>query len=339
VNTPLPISLLLPVYECKSILYHDLERIKELATICNEVIIVDSHSGDESGLFLQQAITKAKLYQTPRGIYKAWNEGIKVINQPYTYICTAGDGVNVAGLKQLYETMISLQANVIISSPRKVIESRISVHHRDWPIEVLMDLFQWQRVQVISAEFALLWSYIYISGSLFGSAASNLFQTNLLKNNPFPENIGHSADTTWFLATLPQMKIGIHHQVISDFLVHEQAGVIDDHHQNDYLNRVHANYSLIELMRDKFVAEDLELLSKTALLEKKHLGAFLRKLILPKIKKLKNPKVIEVQNIILTEMNNIILKIKQNPNYSIVTKDHLFKKMEQKFRHLRKRIF
>lgn len=104
------VSIILPNLNTKIDFLND-----RLITILNqrfrdwECIVIDGFSNNGSWEFLTNTVKKDgrfKLYQKPkRGIYNAWNEGIKLATGKYIYIATSDDTMHEEFLAKMVSTL------------------------------------------------------------------------------------------------------------------------------------------------------------------------------------------------------------------------------------------
>jgi glycosyltransferase involved in cell wall biosynthesis len=206
--TPLPVTVIIPTLNCREKLERHLEDSKEWFPKVGQVIAVDSNSTDGTLELLRDVLTPygAEIITTGPGLYRAWNLGVGKATQPYVYFSTIGEILEPHALEEMCRLIQTESCDVLISPPRMVDERGDSIA-KQWPIHSMRELLCDDRITVLSADDLFLLSSLYIPNSIIGSSASNLYRGDVLRRNPFPENVGAIGDVIWALDNLPFLKV------------------------------------------------------------------------------------------------------------------------------------
>ena len=206
----LPISAVLPIYNCRERLERHLQSVVTWAPSVQELIVVDSGSTDGTLELAREILPPlgAIFIHNPPGLYQSWNAGIAAATSPWCYITTVEDPIATEGLHHLLEVASHHDADVVISPPEmrnddgsKPVEAKMPANHlataflsagiADRPLN---------RAETIALLCGLL------PHGLLGSSASNLYRTSFLQSHPFPADFGHCGDTAWGLRVAPFVK-------------------------------------------------------------------------------------------------------------------------------------
>jgi len=166
-----------------------------------QVIVVDSESTDGTVECMREHLRHSRVtyINHPPGLYQSWNAAIAQVVTPYTYIATVNDHMPFETLAHMYEEAERYQASVVVSAPELVSEDG-EVLDQDWPIHQFIDQHVTTAVYELSAIERLVFSCLYLPGTLIGSSASNLYRTESLQGDPFSTAYGHAGDSAWALA-------------------------------------------------------------------------------------------------------------------------------------------
>ena len=217
----LPISALLPIFNCRERLERHLRSVVTWAATIEEIIVVDSGSSDGSLELAQEVLTPfgAKFLHNPPGLYQSWNAGIAAATAPWCYISTVEDPIIGRGLEHLLEVATRHEADVVISPPEMRNHNGTASVEEKMPANRLADA-------LLSADLAdrLLTRAECISllcgflpHGLLGSSASNLYRTLFLQRHPFPTDCGHCGDTAWGVTIAPLARIAFTPQPCARF--------------------------------------------------------------------------------------------------------------------------
>ncbi|MBC8002132.1 MAG: glycosyltransferase family 2 protein [Opitutaceae bacterium] len=228
-SIPLPVSVLLPTYNCRAYLPAHLEAMRKWTGLVEEIVVVDSFSDDGTMELLKEQLSlpNVRFHNHPRGLYQSWNFGISQISAKYAYISTVGDVITPEGLQHLAAVAEQFQADVTLSPPRFVASNGQIATDAHWPIQ---DLIQWQNITrpaAVSSIHAFLMSVLSMPQGILGSSASNLYRTGLLKTRPFPTSFGHAGDTAWSLQHALETRFAITPSAVSQFLLHPKESIPD----------------------------------------------------------------------------------------------------------------
>lgn len=217
----LPISVVLPIFNCRERLSRHLQSVTLWADQVNEIIVVDSGSTDGS-LELSKEILSAfqvRFLHHPPGLYQSWNAGIAATTSPLCYISTVEDPITGEGLTHLYTIITNHDADVLISPPEmrnhdgsKPVETRM-------PSNILADVFRTQDIsdRLLGKAEAIALCCGLLPHGILGSSASNLYRTSFLQQNPFPTDFGHCGDTAWGITVSPFARIAFTSKTCAQF--------------------------------------------------------------------------------------------------------------------------
>ena len=216
------LSVVMPTWNCAPMMRRHMEAMNQWVDLADEVICVDSKSGDGTVEIIKAGLgtDKLRVMIRGRGLYESWNEGIAATTGDFVYISTAGDTIEREHLVHLGETMVRSRADVVISPPRFV-----GVHgeyHEDlrWPPGIVVASVPHKAPFVLSTDEAVQLAMHHSPNSLLGSSASNLYKGAYLRANPFPTGIKGAGDTVWALRNAEKAKMCLTPSVGSTFCVH-----------------------------------------------------------------------------------------------------------------------
>ncbi len=220
-NQPLPLSILMPTRNVMSELSNHINSILEWADLVEEIIVVDSCSNDGTPEFIEEKLKhpKIKILSHPPGIYASWNYGLRQISSKYTYISTIGDLISREGLLHLVETADRFQADVVLSRPRFIDQSGNMLSSFRWPIHEIVDELAIKEPIALPTEQAVYYAIKFGAHSILGSSASNLYRTEVLQKNPWPEDFGGAGDTAWGILNASKVRFAITPRQFSSFIL------------------------------------------------------------------------------------------------------------------------
>ena len=208
---PLPISAILPIFNCRERLARHLKSVANWAADVQEIIVVDSGSKDGSLEIAREVLTPfgAKFLHHPPGLYQSWNAGIAVATSPWCYISTVEDPVLPGGLTHLCEVATRLDADVVISPPEMRSADGTQPSSTSWPGVCLQNSLTTAGLNeiVLSRTESVAWMCGFPPSGLLGSSASNLYKTDFLQKNPFPTDYGMAGDTAWAINVSPYVTV------------------------------------------------------------------------------------------------------------------------------------
>lgn len=216
----LPVTVILPTLDCRKKLEHHLNVSGEWLAQVAEIIAIDSHSSDGTWELLQEKLPRygAKMLQGERGLYRSWNTAISKASQPHLYISTIGDLIDREGLSLLHACCVEQDLDVMLSTPR-ILNEDGTPSSILWPIHRLAGDFptKGDPWMPCPSELLLL-SCMLLPETILGSSASNLYRTELLQKNPFPEEYGSIGDVLWGIRHLSDLRVGISTRQPASFL-------------------------------------------------------------------------------------------------------------------------
>ena len=236
----LPIGVMLPVFNGRAYVARHLAAMREWAGLVEEIVVVDSYSDDGTLELLKEELRSplARFVSHPRGLYQSWNFGIRQITAKYTYVSTLGDVITRAGLEHLFSVAEQFQSDVVVSRPRFATPEGQPVPRWRWPID---DLIQWQSIErpaAVAPVHVFLLAALDAPKGILGSSASNLYRTGRLHRHPFPTEYGHVGDTAWAIRHAFETAWAVTPAVVSEFLIHQNAGMIGDEESAELVARL-----------------------------------------------------------------------------------------------------
>ncbi len=230
-----PIGVVLPTLNVRSQLPGHLDQMRRWVERVEEIIVVDSYSTDGTLELLRDQLRHPRLqvFQSPPGLYQAWNSAISRNRAEFTYISTIGDAITPKGLEHLVDTASALGADVVISRPRFLDAAGQPVAEKRWPIDHLLDLLNSDRPRRVESALAFLVATLDVPEGILGSSASNLYRTETLRRFPFPTDYGHEADTAWGICHAFEISLTVTPRVFSEFIFNSGAGLITDERKGE----------------------------------------------------------------------------------------------------------
>jgi glycosyltransferase involved in cell wall biosynthesis len=271
----LPISVIMPTYNCVDKISYHLKHSQDWLNHINELIIVDSQSNDGSWELLNSNLQKfsPKYLRTKPGLFSSWNQAVSLATQPYIYYSTIRDVINLRGLKVLFQLIEQCDLDLVISTP--ILTNEQGLRSTDlWPIHKIKNILPedgspwiptFQERQLLACSF--------FPGSVIGSSASNIFRTSILRQYPFPENVGSVGDVLWGIANLPKTKVGITRDELASFCydgnrsgswkaLHNSVLMMNDYIAEQLLSEEGTFISEISYYNNQFLIHSLENLAR-----------------------------------------------------------------------------
>jgi len=221
------ITILIPTRNEVEKLPQHLKLLAPLLSEVAEVIAVDSESSDGTRELLDQALAplaNARVIDQPKGLYQAWNHGIRQASGKYIYVATIGDSIEPGGLQHLVEVAQNNQADVVISAPRMEMVGTGETCFTRWPIHHLLDAVPYPAVFEVDSLMKLILCYGFMPGQgIMGSSASNLYRRSFLASRPFPTDQGHGGDSVWGCKYAVEAKIYATRRICARFLAQPVA--------------------------------------------------------------------------------------------------------------------
>lgn len=197
-----PVSLILPTLNCKAELKRHLEALRPVFSQVAEIISVDSESSDGTQELLRENLASyphARFLSRPPGLYASWNVAMQEATQPWVYFSTIGDIITREGLSKLLRIAAETKADIIVSPPKMLEADGITPSNCKWPIHHYASSCTDTNARAFTSIETTIALCSFITGTILGSSASNIYRTEFLKTHPFPEDFGHAGDTVWGL--------------------------------------------------------------------------------------------------------------------------------------------
>ena len=217
----LPVGVLVPVLNCRDDLERHLAVMERWIDLVDEIVVVDSQSSDGSLEFLKDNLDHPKItfVDHPPGLYPAWNHGIGLLSSKYFFVSTTCDGMERSGLERMYETVVSMDADVLIGVP-DLVDGRGQPKGKRWPLHDFVDSNGISEACLIDPWDWLAWASMFLPATLMGSSASNLYRTQFMQDRPFSSEYSRMGDSAWAIEHAFSGRIGIEPRAASFFWVH-----------------------------------------------------------------------------------------------------------------------
>ena len=217
----LPISAVLPIYNCRERLERHLRSVVEWAPSVSELIVVDSGSTDGTLELAQEVLTPmgAHFIYNPPGLYQSWNAGIATATSQWCYISTVEDPITPEGLTHLLEIGERHQTDIVISPPEMMNQDGTAPVENKMPSNRLADAFTNcdHKERVLNRFESMVFSIGFLPSTLLGSSASNLYKSSFMKGYPFPSEFGSAGDSAWAAHVASIAKIAFTPQKVARF--------------------------------------------------------------------------------------------------------------------------
>jgi len=217
----LPISAVLPIYNCRERLERHLRSVVTWASKVREIIVVDSGSTDGTLEMAQEILTPfgANFIHNPPGLYQSWNAGITAATSPWCYISTVEDPISLEGLSHLLDIASLHDSDVVISPPEMMNHDGTAPVEEKMPSNRLADAFTNcdHKERVLNRFESMVFCIGFLPSTLLGSSASNLYKSSFMKGYPFPSGFGSAGDSAWAAHVAGFAKIAFTPQKVARF--------------------------------------------------------------------------------------------------------------------------
>jgi len=240
------LGVILPTLNCGRFIEDHIDSMIPWIDRVDEIVVVDSHSDDGTVEMIVKRLSHPglKIHQRPRGLYQAWNYGISQVQSKYTYVSTVGDSISPYGIDHLLKVAERYAADVVISRPDFITEEGMPMKGPVWPVDKIINILDIKEPSSIGTITCLLFQLLTIPDAILGSSASNLYKSNILKENPFPTEFGTVGDGAWGISNVFKYSLAVTPEKFTDFR----------HHEKSYSRDVYAvsnlNNNLFKLMED-----------------------------------------------------------------------------------------
>lgn len=216
------LSVVVPTFNCASLMRRHLVAMAEWADLADEIIVVDSRSTDGTLEIIREHLRhpKLRIIERDRGLYESWNEGIAATTGDWVYVSTAGDAIERPHLLHLIELGERAAADVVISPPRFVDEAGEPCEDLGWPPAEIIAGSGIRGPFVLTAEAGFVLTFMHCPSALLGSSASNLYRGSHLRARPFPSEFKGAGDSVWILRHAAESRLCFTPQAGSTFCVH-----------------------------------------------------------------------------------------------------------------------
>jgi hypothetical protein len=228
-SAKLPVSVIIPSLSSIDEAKDHLSRSSEILKTVQQIVVVDSSPAGVIEVFRDAMVgLPAEIYARPKGLYSAWNFAIEKCEAPYIYISTIGDCLHPGGLEYLVDIAKQTQAQVVISPPRMITEGNGVDESIRWPVhDVVAALEEDGEPTVVEGPLAVMLFSSFLPSSVLGSSASNLYRSDILKANPFPESSGPQGDVVWAFKMCPHLRFAFTKNICADFKIAQTHKKLD----------------------------------------------------------------------------------------------------------------
>lgn len=196
------ISVVIPTWNSRSYLPDLLDTLRKLGEQPGEYVMVDGQSSDGTLQMLQEfapGVPVKILSRVPRGVYDAWNEGVKAASGEWIWIVCADDLVALGSIGTLrQQLMAGVPDDVgLVGWPISCVDESGAVvadQAMDSPLlGINRDLLARSHIRSAGLEAALIYSY----RGYFLSFMSHAFRRQVWLEQAFDGQAGPSADIKW----------------------------------------------------------------------------------------------------------------------------------------------
>lgn len=235
------LSVVIPTYNCHSLMERHLMSLEKWAHLADEIIVVDSRSTDGTLELIRERLRhpNLRIIERDRGLYASWNEGIAATTGDWVYISTAGDTIEREQLTRLRHWGEATSADVVISPSDYVDDAGLPAPKARNRPRIYAEFAA--EGDVLIAPPAVRHFAFRSTGTqaLLGSLASDLFRGDFLRARPFPEDYGTHGDTAWLLRHSHEINLCVLQTIGSTFCVHEPRSCESKEDLRGVLDRMH----------------------------------------------------------------------------------------------------
>jgi hypothetical protein len=216
----LPVAVIIPTLNCRTALAGHLEAIEPWLADAAQIIAVDSASSDGTAELLRTRLSPlgATIISTPPGLYESWNAAIAKVEAPWTYVSTVGDTIGRDGIAGLFAAAEALDPDIVVSPPHMLQEDGRTPADIKWPVHTISEAFgAAEPPRLLTRLETIIVLCSYVTASVLGSSAANLYRTAFLQSHPFPVEFGHAGDTAWGLRNCAHLRLALHPRPVSNF--------------------------------------------------------------------------------------------------------------------------
>ena len=220
------LSVVIPTYNCHSLMERHLMSLEKWAHLADEIIVVDSRSTDGTLELIRERLRhpNLRIIERDRGLYESWNEGIAATTGDWVYVSTAGDLISEEHLRRLMQEGGRAGADVVISPQKFVAEDGEPYLGNDYENAEIHAVMAGRGVVVLSPVAVHFFAFRKSKpNALLGSWASDLFRGEFLRARPLPTEYGTHGDTAWTLRHSAEMKLCLVPIAGATFCIHEKA--------------------------------------------------------------------------------------------------------------------
>lgn len=269
------VSLIIPTYNCNNELKNHLLHMKPILKYFGQIVAVDSYSIDGTYETLKNELDKynSLIYQRERGLYSSWNDAVLKSSCEYIYISTIGDLPALEKLKKFFEIAVESNADISLSPPNVIKESKPDCNYNKWPIHRIINNFEIPTPIILDKNLVhKLNTYSVLHdcfSSLSGSFASNISKTHILKGSPFPTNFEGIGDVVWWAQISNKVSIMIYPHFVSSFILHQKSyDSLSSQQSKKFINAITQTLKINTKEKATYEKFTQKILSKRALQKK-----------------------------------------------------------------------
>lgn len=219
------LSVILPTYNCASLIGRHIASMQQWLDLVDEIIVVDSQSTDGTNELIRQKLhhPNLKIIERPPGLYESWNQAISATEGKWIYISTVGDVISRQHLEKLLSAGETHKVDVVISPQRFTDEDGQPIIQPAYCNPKIYEVLKGRGIAILPP--SATYFYAFACGkpnALLGSVASDLFNGNHLRARPFSTEYGTHGDTAWLLKYARETRLCLLPECGSDFCLHRK---------------------------------------------------------------------------------------------------------------------
>ncbi|MGI8964622.1 MAG: glycosyltransferase, partial [Limisphaerales bacterium] len=220
----LPVSVLIPTRNSMTFLPEHLRSMAEWGGMVQEIVVLDGHSTDGTVDYIKHHFTHRnfRICDYPRGPKQSWRYDLHPLRGKYIYLASAGDTITREGLLHLTDTAEQLQCDVLLSKPEFVSAQGEILSDMRWPIHRIIEDLKLTTPEVLRRSKVVYYAITNGGSLLLGSPASNLYRSELFKDNSFLPVFGTADHSSWAILNSAKMKLGVTPRECSRILLHPE---------------------------------------------------------------------------------------------------------------------
>ncbi|MDQ6630702.1 MAG: glycosyltransferase [Verrucomicrobiota bacterium] len=220
----LPVSVLISTRNSMAYLPEHLRSMTQWGDMVQEIVVLDGHSTDGTVDYIKHHFSHRnfRICDSPRGPTQSWNYDLHPLRGKYIYLAPAGDIITREGLLHLTDTAEQLQCDVLLSKPEFISAQGEVFSDMRWPIHRIIEDLKLTTPQILNTSKVVYYAITNGGSSLLGSPASNLYRSEIFKNNSFLPDFGTADHSSWAILNSAKMKFGVTPQACSRIVFHPE---------------------------------------------------------------------------------------------------------------------